>query len=349
MRSVEGRTAPVLSGLVLGEQLSWTSLYERSFLLPFWTRRKRRELDVQSEADGLLEVNLPFALNQPTEALKPGPGPRAEWFIFQLQVLTGEGGNYSLERATAAWQKLAAEASLKLTISQLAALTNLRHGKVPPVTGYDNPHYFDDTACFRALATACVVADANAALEATRQDAGITNAEDGVWGAQAVTAALVMALQGADPNDCVDAAVRCLPEGSWIFEAARRALGCVREDQGTFGFIAQLNEIVTNRAYSYGDAAAETVPAALSIIKTTRGDPQRSLFIALALPRVVGLAPLVGALCGALGRPPNDALANLNAPLRGVALPFLAGTKLSEKLEQLSKRAGERTHGSHTH
>ena len=349
MGSVGSRTAPVLSGLVLGEQLSWTSLYERSFLLPFWTRRKRRELDVQSEADGLLEVNLPFALNQPTEALKPGPGPRAEWFIFQLQVLTGEGGDYSLEHATAAWQKLAAEASLKLTISQLAALTNLRRGKVPPVTGYDNPHYFDDTACFRALATACVYADdANAALEATRQDAGITNAEDGVWGAQAVTAALVMALQESDPDSCVDAAVRQLPEGSWIFEVARRALRCVQENRGTFGFIAQLDEMVTNRAYTYGDAAAETVTAALSIIKTTRGDPQRSLFIALALPRVVGLAPLVGALCGALGRPPDDALANLNAPLRGIALPFLAGTNLAE-LEQLSRRTGERTHDPYTH
>lgn len=341
-------TAAVLSGLVLGEQLSWTNLYDRSFLLPFWTRRKRRELDVQHEADGLLEVNLPFALNQPTEALKPGPGPRAEWFIFQLHVLRGE--TYSLERATDAWRGLLAEENLKLTLAQRAALTNLRHGKVPPVTGHDNPHYFDDTACFRALATACVVADdPGGALEATRQDAGITNAEDGVWGAQAVTAALTTALQGADPDDCVDAAVRQLPEGSWIFEAARRALGCAQGGQGTFGFIAQLDHSVSNSAYNYGSAAAETVPAALSILKTTRGDHERSLFMALALPRVVGLAPLVGALCGALGRVPDEALTNLNAPLRGIALPFLAGTNLAEKLEQLPERAGERIHGPYTH
>lgn len=348
--ATEKQLTSVFGGLILGEQLSWTSLYERSFLLPFWTRRKRHELDVQHEADDLLEVNLPFALNQPTEALKPGPGPRAEWFIFQLQLLIGDGGDYSLHRATRAWQELAAEADLRLTVAQRAALTNLRNGKVPPVTGYDNPHYFDDTACFRALPTACVYAsDLGAAVEVTRQDAGITNSEDGVWGAQAVTAALVMALQGTDPDDCVNAAVRCLPEGSWICEAARRALGCVQQDRGTIDFIAQLGEVVTNRAYNYGTAAAETVPAALSIIRMTRGDLERSLLMALALPRIVGLAPLVGALCGALGQLSDEALANLNVPLRGIALPFLAGTNPAEKLEQLSTRSGERIHGSHTH
>ena len=344
MTRVESGTTAVLSGLIVGEQLSWTSLYERSFLLPFWTRRKRREIDVQHDTDGLLEVNLPFALNQPTEALEPGPGPRAEWFVFQLRLLAG--ADYSLGRATDAWRGLLTE-NLKLTLAQHAALTNLRFGKVPPVTGHDNPHYFDDTACFRALATACVIADPDVALGVTRRDAGITNAEDGVWGAQAVTAAAALALAGADPNDCVDAAVRQLPEGSWISEAARRALRCVQEGRGALGFIAQLDHTVSNRAYNYGTAAAETVPAALSIIKTTRGDLERSLFMALALPRVVNLAPLVGALCGALRRAPDDALVNLDAPLRGVALPFLAGTKVAE-LELLSERARKGTHGSHT-
>lgn len=342
MTRVKSGTAAVLSGLVLGEQLSWTSLYERSFLLPFWTRRKRREMDVQHEIDGLLEVNLPFALNQPADALKPGPGPRAEWFVFQFQLVAG--ADYSLEHATDAWRGLLLEETLKLTLAQHAALTNLRLGKVPPVTGHDNPHYFDDTACFRALATACVVADPDAALAVTQQDAGITNAEDGVWGAQAVTAAVTAALAGADPDDCVDAAVRQLPEGSWIFEVARRSLWCVQEGRGTLDFTAQLDHAVSNRAYNYGTAAAETVPAALAILKTTRGDLERSLFMALALPRVVGLASLVGALCGALARLPDDAPANLDAPLRGIALPFLVGTNIAE-LGQLSKRAGKRTHG----
>ena len=301
-------------------------------------------MDVQHETDGLLEVNLPFALNQPAEALNPGPGPRAEWFIFQLRLLAS--ADYSLEHATDAWRGLLTEENLKLTLAQHAALTNLRHGKVPPVTGHDNPHYFDDTACFRALATACVIADLGAALEVTHHDAGISNAEDGVWGAQAVTAALVTALGGADPDDCVDAAVQQLPEGTWIFEAARRALLCVREGRGTLDFTAQLDHAVCNRAYNYGTAAAETVPAALAILKTTRGEFERSLFMALALPRVVGLAPLVGALCGALGCLPDDASTNLHAPLRGIALPFLAGTVA--ELEPFLERAGEGAHGHTT-
>lgn len=351
--TTEKQLSSVFSGLVLGEQSCWTSLFERSFLLPFWTRRKRREIDVQSEVDGLLTVNLPFALNQSTEPLKPGPGPRAEWFMFQLQLLTGGDGDtsYSLERATEAWHKLTAEASdLRLTLSQLAALTNLRDGKTPPVTGHDNPHYFDDTACFRALVTACSYAhDLDTALEATRQDAGITNAEDGVWGAQAITSALVTALQGADPSDCVSAAVQQLPETSWIFEATTRALACVQEGQTAFDLVAKLEATLVNRAYNYGDAAPETLPAVLATLMGTRGDVERAFLVALALPRLTSLAPLLGAFCGALGTLPDEALATTRTPLRGIALPFLAETTLAEKLEQLSKRAEERTHGSHTH
>jgi len=348
---VEKRVTSVFGGLVLGEQSCWTGLFERSFLMPFWTRRKRREIDVQHEMDDLLTVTLPFALNQPTEALVAGSGPRAEWFIFQLRLLTaGEGGTgYSLERATEAWQRLATEASdLRLTISQLAALANLRDGKVPPVAGHDNPHYFDDTACFRSLATAVLFADdLGAALEATRQDASITNAEDGVWGAQAVTAALVTALQGADPGDCVDAALRQLPRSSWIFEAATRASGCVKEGQTAFDLVTKLEATTVNHAYNYGDAAPETVPAMLAIIMGTGGDVERALLVALALPRLAAsLAPLLGAFCGALGTLPGDAEAALRTPLRGVALPFLAGTTL---FDALSGRAGGGiTHGSHT-
>ncbi|MDQ3398365.1 MAG: ADP-ribosylglycohydrolase family protein [Deinococcota bacterium] len=339
---LEEQITSVFGGLVLGEQSCWTSLFERSLLMPFWTRRKRREIDVQHEIDNLLTVTLPFALNQPTEALVPGPGPRAEWFIFQLQLFIGKNGDasYSLERTTAAWLKLAAEASdLRLTLSQLAALTNLRDGKTPPVTGHDNPHYFDDTACYRSLVTAIFYADdLGTALEATRLDAGITNAEDGIWGAQAITAALVMAVRGADPSDCVDAAVQQLPKTSWIFEATTRALACVQEGQTAFDLVAKLEATIVNHAYNYGDAAPETLPAVLATIMSTRGDVERAFLVALALPRITSsLAPLLGAFCGALGTLPDDALATLRTPLRGVALPFLAGTTL---LGTLSGRAG---------
>ena len=130
----------VARGLVLGEALSWTGLYHRSFLLPFWTRRKRREIVSQHEKDGLLELSLPFALNQPTAAFEPSPGPHAEWFAFQLQLLLETGGKYDADRALSAWRNLAKDREhLRLTIGQHAALENLAKSLLPPVSGHDNP------------------------------------------------------------------------------------------------------------------------------------------------------------------------------------------------------------------
>ena len=176
---------------MLGEALSWTGMYERSHLLPFWTRRKRREIAGRYEEDALIELSLPFTLNQSVDAVKPGPGPHAEWVAFQLRILE-PSGQYSSDKALDAWRELLEQrGTLKLTISQHAALENLARGKLPPVSGHDNPHYFDDGACFRALPLATLMADDIEALTAcVGEDAAITNGRDGVWAAQAYAVAV---------------------------------------------------------------------------------------------------------------------------------------------------------------
>ena len=166
-------------------------MYERSHLLPFWTRRKRREIASRYEEDALIELSLPFTLNQPVDAVRPGPGPHAEWFAFQLRILE-PSGQYSGDKALNAWRDLLEQReTLKLTISQHAALENLSRGKLPPLSGYDNPHYFDDGACFRALPLATLMDDDSETLAAcVGEDAAITNAKDGVWAAQAYAVAV---------------------------------------------------------------------------------------------------------------------------------------------------------------
>lgn len=325
-------------GLVLGESLSWTGLFDRSFLLPFWTRRKRREIELAYETENLLEVSLPFALNQPTDAFEPGPGPHSEWFMFQLQVFSDSNGTYSLNKTLERWRLLAEDRSaLRAFISQHAALSNLQAGKRPPVTGYDNPHYFDDAACFRALALGCLLNDHETALQAVEQDAGISNAEDGLWGAKAVAAATVAAIRSRNADACVAAASQHLPEGSWIHRMMTRALEHATTCPTVFDLTTKLNQDIVNDTYNYGNAAAETVPITLAILKHTSGDPERALLAALALPRTAGsVVPLTAALCGALGRLPNEVERHAAKPLRGIALPALAGTILTTRLQELA-------------
>ena len=332
-----GPVERVLSGLILGERLSWTGMFERSRLLPAWTRRKRREIEAQHEVTGILETTLPFSLNASPAPFYPGPGAHTEWFIFQLQIAAQTDG--SAESTLEYWQRLAQNTTdLRLTLAQQTALTQLRAGRTPPVTGHDNPHYFDDGACFRALATASWELTApnmelgTMLLEHVTRDAEITNAEDGVWGARAVAAFV-----GAADQPLADRLQRALdefPPGSWISRVAELTLAQAGASTTVFDLSRRLSKLA-NYAYSYGNAAAETVPAALAILAYSEGDHERALLAALGVPRQAGsLVPLVSALCGALpGAPVHPE--TLTSPLFGVALPFLTGRSAEEHLAAL--------------
>lgn len=317
-------------------------MFERSTLLPAWTRRKRRELEAQHDHDGLLELPLPFSLNVLPAPLYPGPGAHTEWFIFQAQLLDDETTGETLaERTLRKWRELAEDNSAddkpapRLTLSQHAATHNLRAGATPLETGHDNPHYFDDGACFRALAIACFfTGEPSKVLEAVGFDASLTNAEDGVWAAKAV-AAFVLGEDETCDERCARA-LRELPAASWIGREANAASDCAELSSGVFDLAARLSSNLTSYAYSYGNAAPETVSAALAILAFTDGDPERALLAALGVPRLAGsLVPLVGALCGALAGATVHS-GTLEHRLAGTALPHLRGHSAAHYLAQLN-------------
>ena len=321
-------------GLILGEALSWTGLYQRSHLLPQWTRRKRREIAHQYEQDALVELSLPFALNQPPEVLKPAPGPHAEWFAFQLQVLRQGNGRYSSAKAVEAWLDLIeSRHQLRLTISQHAALENLAHGKRPPISGYDNPHYFDDGACFRAIPLAVLMSGSVESLVAcVGEDAAISHAEDGLWAAQAYAVTLAKLIETGDVILSLDRALTCLPNSSWVRREVELALAIAEKAETIFDLVERLAREVVNDTYNYGNSAPETVSLAFGILNFTQGDPQESLFAALTLPRTAGsVAPLVGALCGAFN--PEAAASVSSTRLLGVSLPQFEGVDLMHLLD----------------
>ncbi|NEA10480.1 ADP-ribosylglycohydrolase family protein, partial [Streptomyces sp. SID10692] len=106
-------------------------------------------------------------------------------------------------------------------------------------------------------------------------DARYTQDGDGVHGARAMAAAIAVALAGADVDTVVDAALDRLPEGT---EIARNAVHAVRlarefadEPAGAFALVPVLEHQIVDHVYSYGIAAAETVPVALALATAARG------------------------------------------------------------------------------
>lgn len=266
---------------------------------------------------------------------------------------------------------------LRARISVRAGLGNLATGLRPPATGHDNPHYFDDAACVRA----CVLAvahpgDPRAAADLAEFDARYSQDGDGVHGARAMAAALSLALAGAGVGACVEAALAELPAATEIGRNARHALRLARRAGGgrtapgagagiragvagaahagtgtrstvgtAFALVPLLEHQIVDHVYSYGVAAAETVPVALALAVAAGGRIAEAVPAAACLSRVADSAPaLAGALTGALGGGTAIPAAWRHAcrRLAGCALPRLAGTDLVELAALLAEKATPR-------
>ncbi|WP_049579862.1 ADP-ribosylglycohydrolase family protein [Streptomyces sp. SBT349] len=368
-RRIEG----MLLGIAAGDAAGWPSGRHRAARMPDWTRRLTRELDTFAELNATTTLPVPIALNQPPEPLRLGPSDDAEWAAFTaLAVLSATAeddtdlpvGQRVRSALALAWNSLAdevaaaadradeiesAEIPLRARISVRAGLGNLATGLRPPATGHDNPHYFDDAACVRAAVLAVVhPGDPEAAAGLAEFDARYTQDGDGVHGARAMAAAVATALDGAPVDVCVDAAVRQLPEGTEIRRNALHAVGLGRAAAAArpglpgnaFALVPLLEHEIVDHVYSYGIAAAETVPVALAVATAAAGAVTEAVPSAACLSRVADSAPaLAGALTGVVGG--ADALPatwrDACRTLAGCALPRLAGTDLVALAERLAR------------
>ncbi|MGW1803875.1 ADP-ribosylglycohydrolase family protein [Streptomyces sp. NPDC002078] len=354
-RRIEG----LLLGLAAGDAAGWPAARHRASRMPEWTRRLTRELDTFAEQNATTTLPVPIALNQPPDPLRLGPSDDAEWAAFAAEAVLRAGdddslGDLSRERRTRAaidltWTAVAAEVAaaeerapevesavlpLRARISVRSGLGNLAAGLRPPATGHDNPHYFDDAACVRA----CVLAvahpgDPERAAALAEFDARYTQDGDGVHGARAMAAALALALADAGTDTCVTAALAELPPDTEIGRNARHALALAADGESAFALVPPLEHQIVDHVYSYGIAAAETVPVALALTTAARGRIAEAVPAAACLSRVADSAPaLAGALTGALGggAAVPETWRDACRTLSGCVLPRLSGTDLVE-------------------
>ncbi|CAM5227477.1 ADP-ribosylglycohydrolase family protein OS=Streptomyces alboniger OX=132473 GN=CP975_08835 PE=4 SV=1 [Streptomyces alboniger] len=353
------RAEGLLLGLAAGDAAGWPAARHRAARMPEWTRRLTRELDTFAEQNATTTLPVPIALNQPPEPLRLGPSDDAEWAAFTAESLlraadVALGRELSPDRRVRAaldlaWSTLAADVAaaaarapevesavlpLRARISVRAGLGNLAAGLRPPATGHDNPHFFDDAACVRACVLALVhPGDPERAAALAEFDARYTQDGDGVHGARAMAAAIAAALGGACVDTAVDAALARLPEHTEIGRNARHAVKLARDAECAFDLVPLLEHQIVDHVYSYGIAAAETVPVALALATAARGRIREAVPAAACLSRVADSAPaLAGALTGALGTADTipEAWRDACRTLSGCALPRLAGTDLVE-------------------
>lgn len=343
--TVNQRFSGALLGLAYGDAIGFPALFHRTFQFP----EKRREFLWRTNRDlarqRIIRLTLPYTHRLEPATLEPSPTDDTEYAIFTAQTLLAAPGKPDLDTFVTAWQtRILPCADQVLTgFSERAAIENLRRGLRPPITGNDNPQHYDDSACPRAVAIGlyCAGNAAAAAAALAALDAQVTNAEDGIYAAQAMAAAIALLATGEALQPALQQARQWIPPDSWLARGNAMALACLQEATGQQDLLLLLGKRLINTVYSYGNVAPETLPAAFVLVEACRGDLQQAVLLANALPKAADSLPaLVGALCGAYQGASSLSpqwQAQLNV-CRGLCLPFVAGVQLEQVAHQLMKR-----------
>jgi ADP-ribosylglycohydrolase len=336
------RTYGALLGLAYGDAIGFPALFHRTFQFP----AKRRDFLWNTNRDlaqqRIIRLTLPFTHRLAPATLEPFPTDDTEYAVFTAQTLLACAGEPGVETFLAAWRErlVPAADTLLMGFSERAAIENLRRGVLSPASGNDNPQHYDDSAVARGVAIGLFCAgqpDRAAAL--ARSDSQITNAEDGVYAAQAMAVAMALLASGATIATALTQARTYLPEGSWIANGDRLARQCRDEADSPHDLLLLLTTRLINSVYSYGNAAPETLPAAFVLAEVCDADLQAAVLLANGIPKAADSLPaMVGALCGAAQG--SQVLsprwcAQLNV-CRGLCLPFLAGVRLDDLARQLA-------------
>jgi ADP-ribosylglycohydrolase len=337
MNDFETRARNALLGLAVGDAIGWTAMYHRARTLPAWTRRRRRDIDAQREDADVLRIPMPFSLNQPSAVFDLCPTDDTEWAAWMMNNLIRHGCVVRENWVHEAWKELAgSEGPVRGGVSTAAALENLRRGLLPPATGRDNPHYFDDGAVCRAVPIG-IVCTGNPRLvcEAAAIDASVTNFEDGVWVASAAAAAVAAACNGETAESVIDAGIAALPEASWSRRTAEEALQIAGRESSPLALIPALHGI-PNKEYSDGCVGPETLALSLALVSRLGKRFEEAVLAAAAFAKTADSVPsLVGAIAGALS--PEDVIPaewKKATTLRGICLPEYAGRDYLQLVEQ---------------
>ncbi|MCP4167731.1 MAG: ADP-ribosylglycohydrolase family protein [Chloroflexi bacterium] len=340
------RFAGALLGLAYGDAIGFPALFHRFHDTRMPRRRhdfmwrNNKDLDEQR----ILRLMLPFTHRVTSETLEPCPTDDTEFALLTLESLLASEGWPTQETFLTPWTDQVLPAADKVLggFSERAAIENMQRGLLPPATGNDNPLHYADAAVPRAVPIGLFCSgDPKAAALLTRLDAQITNAEDGVYAAQAMAVAIAMLAGGSPVEDAMQLARGCLPPGSWIEHGDEIAQGCLLDMTEAEDLAVLLSRRLINTVYSYGNAAPETLPAALAIVEAVAGDLRLGCQIANCIPKAADSLPaMVGALCGAhqgvgaISSRWQEALAEM----RGLCLPFLKGVRLDDRAALLVDR-----------
>jgi ADP-ribosylglycohydrolase len=264
-----------------------------------------------------------------------------EFALLTAEILLQSGGNPTREHVLQAWKKhVIIQDELKRGgASEREAANNIRKGILAPDSGKFNAYSNSDGAAMRS-APAGIVAAGNPqkAMTLAETDAEISHFADGIWGAQAVAAAVSKAMMSASVDEILHTAFTCAPKGSWFLHGLTRAFDLLEK------FDYQLAEawmpLHQELRSEYKAAVPEAVTSALAVFRLTNGDFVSGIRYAGNFGRDSDtIGAIVGALSGALHglkAIPQNWVEKVRQP-NGTCLQFTKGRDMIDIAHRLAE------------
>ena len=331
--SQESKIRGAVLGLAFGDAMSFPASTHRLRLLN--VKRSNRMIGLTQFAFDEKQNTYPtvYTHAQPIEFLAPRPTDDSEWLYFSADI------HLSGIDPIDGWLKLAsAGEDLRGRTGTLMALDNLKAGKLPPHSGHDNPHYFDDMAMVRSLAAALIFrSKGDLVLEKARKDAEVTHSEDGIYCALALATVASSLLADEAVEMAVAKALQQLPEGSWSDRVVTDALKATAGAKSVTEVAYILEDVVIDRIYSYSISAPESLALILCYLRVASSANDFLLAGTLNKRKLDSMPALLGAIAGLINGDewiPAGFIAN-GSELDGVCIPSLKGKSLRKLAEKI--------------
>ena len=304
-----------------------------------------------------------------------------DFTLFNAYLLNTYGVDITLAQVESEWRDKLLSGQYAYRpggFSDVVSTRNLMAGLHAPQSGAFNHQMWSDGVAM-AISPAGIIAAGKPELAARLAVTvgSISNARDGLYAAQAVAAAIAVAMVGASPDEMLDAAIVHTPSNSWTGRALRRAAAVAQDsilrsdvtvaqdsilrraaaiaqdsilrDDNLDAALTKLSDELVLPWWPWADLVTEAVPLAFGAFMATRGDVRRAIPAGVSLGRdadTIGaiVGSLAGAYCGRDALPPEWIARATLSP--GKCIGFVAGTNFEQVAERLVAHAIRGQQGS---
>jgi len=263
-----------------------------------------------------------------------------EFALLTAEILLQSNGAPNRDSVTKAWRThvLVQDELKRGGASEREAAANIRRGVLPPQSGQFNTYAASDGAAMRASPIGIVAAgDPKRAAALAECDAEISHCGEGIWGAQAVAAAVSVAMAHGTVDEIFEAGVQQAPEGSWLKHNFNQAIAIMNKHKHDLH--ATWMELHQALRGEYKASVPEAVVSAFSVFLLTDGDFRNCIVYSGNFGRdsdTIGAVAgaLAGTICG-LANIPEDWVARVRRP-SGTCLQFTADLDIVDVAHRLA-------------